>query len=197
MDTISAASLPQVAENEWITFPGGELEGKRPKALCPDCREKARRARGGAPLPSAGSPERAAPDEGAAQRSQLRAPLCFACYRTEFTRERAFKAAAEIDTASEVRFQSALPFEPVNHARLERLRVERAGVRIANQAGAGRYADKRRHAQIAARHALQHIAAGLHARNAAAADRERALAAAIHAAELQLPDAWLPFVLCR
>ncbi len=80
-------------------------------------------------------------------------------------------------------------------------------------AGVGRYVDKRRHAQIAARHALQRIVAGL-ARDAGGsiaslrpgfadvheptpAERERLGAAAIHAAELQLPDAWLPFVVSR
>jgi hypothetical protein len=55
--------------------------------------------------------------------------------------------------------------------------------------GAGRYVDKRRQAQIAARHALQRIAAGVQARGVTLA--------AIHAAELQLPEAWLPFVVSR
>jgi hypothetical protein len=55
--------------------------------------------------------------------------------------------------------------------------------------GAGRYVDKRRQAQIAARHALQQIAAGVQTRGAAMA--------AIHAAELQLPEAWIPFVVSR
>ncbi len=55
--------------------------------------------------------------------------------------------------------------------------------------GAGRYVDKRRQAQIAARHALQQIAAGVQARSATLA--------AIHAAELQLPEAWIPFVVSR
>jgi hypothetical protein len=112
-------------------------------------------------------------------------------------RERALKAAGGIDTASEVRFQSVLPFAPVNHARLGRLRVERAAVRLANQAGVGRHTEKLRHAQIAARHALEDIAAGLHARKAAGAERERVMSSAFHAAELQLPEAWLPFVISR
>jgi hypothetical protein len=56
-------------------------------------------------------------------------------------------------------------------------------------AGAGRYADKRRQAQIAARHALQQIAAGIQSRGA--------VMSAIHAAELQLPEAWIPFVVSR
>ena len=29
----------QVVTDEWVSFPGGELEGKRPKALCGACRE--------------------------------------------------------------------------------------------------------------------------------------------------------------
>ena len=57
------------------------------------------------------------------------------------------------------------------------------------QMGAARYVDKRRQAQIAARHALQQIAEGVQARGATLA--------AIHAAELQLPEAWLPFVVSR
>ena len=34
-------SSPQVIDyknDEWLGFPGGELEGKRPRRLCPDCR---------------------------------------------------------------------------------------------------------------------------------------------------------------
>src|SRR5262249_41913298 len=30
---------PQLVTDDWVSFPGGELEGKRPKALCPACRE--------------------------------------------------------------------------------------------------------------------------------------------------------------
>jgi len=159
---------PQVVDDEWITFPGGELEGQRPKVRCPACR-----ARGGRP--------------------ELRAPLCFQCYRAELGRERALKAAGQLDTASDERFQTALPFEPIDIPRLKMLRVARAAERAAERAGmqmgAGRYVDKRRQAQIAARHALQQIAAGVQARGATLA--------AIHAAELQLPEAWLPFVVSR
>lgn len=162
------ASQLQVIDAEWITFPGGELEGQPPKARCPACR-----ARGGRP----GS----------------RAPLCFQCYRAELDRERALKAAGQLDTASDERFQTALPFEPIDMPRLQMLRVARAAERAAERAGlqmgAGHYVDKRRQAQIAARHALQQIAAGVQARGASLA--------AIHAAELQLPDAWLPFVVSR
>jgi hypothetical protein len=155
---------PQVVDAEWITFPGGELEGKRPAVRCPACR-----ARG--------------------VRPESRAPLCFQCYRAELDRERALKAAGQLDTASDERFQTALPFEPIDMPRLKMLRVERAAERAGMQTGAGRYVDKRRQAQIAARHALRHIAAGVQARGA--------MLAAIHAAELQLPEAWLPFVVSR
>jgi len=119
----------------------------------------------------------------------LRAPLCFLCYRAEMDRERSLKAAGQLDTASDERFQTALPFEPVDTRRLARLRAERAAARAGMQAGVGRSVDKRRQAQIAARHALQQIAAGVRSRDATMA--------AIHAAELQLPDAWLPFVVSR
>ena len=120
---------------------------------------------------------------------ESRAPLCFQCYRAELDRERALKAAGQLDTASDERFQSTLPFEPIDMPRLQMLRLERAAERAALQMGAGRYVDKRRQAQIAARHALQQIAAGVQARGATLA--------AIHAAELQLPEAWIPFVVSR
>ena len=73
------------------------------------------------------------------------------------------------------------------------LRIERAAARAGARVGAGQFVDKRRQAQIAARHALQRVTAGVTAHH----DRQRAAAAAIHAAELQLPAAWLPFVVAR
>jgi hypothetical protein len=88
-----------------------------------------------------------------------------------------------------------LPFEPVNRARLSHLRAARAEARTAGRQGAGLYADRRRRAQIAARHALQSVAEGLRARGMALPERHTQMATAIHAAELQLPDAWLPFVI--
>jgi hypothetical protein len=171
---------PELIDNEWITFPGGELEGKRPKALCPTCRDQLERA-------------------AATGRADLRrrGTLCFQCYRAELDREKALKAAGQLDTASPERLQAGLPFEPVNRPRLDRLKADRAAARVTLQAGAGRFADRRRHAQIAARHALQSIAVGLRARQITAADRDRAMADAIHAAELQLPESWLPFVVAR
>jgi hypothetical protein len=162
----------QVADKEWVTFPGGELEGERPRALCPACRAAL----------AAGRPP-------AAPRT-----LCFQCYRSDLDRQRALRAAADLDTASEARFQSQLPFEAVDVARLETLKVARAEVR---QQRAGGFEDRRRRAQIDARHALQSIAANLRARGLASGERERQMADAVHAAELQLPEAWMPFVVSR
>jgi hypothetical protein len=170
----------QVIEGEWITFPGGELEGKRPKALCPTCRAALNRE-------ASGSGRRSGPSR----------PLCFQCYRADLDRERALQAAGELDTATDARFQAQLPFEPVNRPRLEMLKAERSEARGSAVQGIGQYVDKRRRAQIAARHALQAIAAGLNARQLAPALQAELMASAIHAAELQLPDAWLPFVVSR
>ena len=172
----------QVQGEEWVSFPGGELEGKRPRVLCPACREALNREAAGFNGSRPSSPSR---------------PLCFQCYRAELDRERALRNAGDLDTASEARFQFQLPFEPVNRARLDMLKAERAELRTAASAGIGQFADKRRHAQIAARRALQTLAAGLKARQLAPAAQAKAIEAAIHAAELQLPDAWLPFVLAR
>jgi hypothetical protein len=162
------------AAEEWVTFPGGELEGKRPKAVCPACREAMNRGF----VPTART-------------------LCFQCYRAELERDRALRAAGNLNTGSEERFQAQLPFEQVNRARLAALKAARADARAAASQGSGVYADKRRAAQIAARHALAQIAEGLKARRAAAAVQAQALDEAAHAAELQLPEAWLPFVLSR
>ncbi|MCU1382727.1 MAG: hypothetical protein JWL71_1424 [Acidobacteria bacterium] len=177
-----AASKQQLVTDEWVTFPGGELEGQRPKVLCAACRDALKReaATYGA--------------LGGARRSRL---LCFDCYRADLARARALKDAGDLDTASDARFQSQLPFEPVNHARLEGLKAARADAQSTASQGIGHYADKRRHAQIQARHALQTIAAGLKARQLTPAAQAQAMAAATHAAELQLPEAWLPYVVSR
>jgi hypothetical protein len=122
--------------------------------------------------------------------------LCFQCYRADLDRHRALRAAGDLDTTSEERFQFQLPLEPVDRGRLERLKAERAGARAAMLP----YEDARRRAQIEARRALQQIAAGLRARGLAAAGNaagERAMFQAVHAAELQLPRSWLPFVVSR
>ncbi|MCC7417298.1 MAG: hypothetical protein IT176_09160 [Acidobacteria bacterium] len=191
----------QTASGEWVAFQGGELEGRRPKALCPSCRQKIQRA-------AQGRGGRAA--HGGSTGSQ---PLCFQCYRAGLDRDRAIRAAGRLETASEARFQAALPFEPVNAARLAALKAVRAAERTSGRAGAGQFVDRRRRAQIAARHALQRVIAGVAARQAAAplapvaganrarggsaSEGERAIAGAVHAAELQLPEAWVPFVVAR
>jgi hypothetical protein len=177
-----AASTDQLLTDEWVTFPGGELEGKRPKVLCPACREALKRE-----VATYGA-------SGGARRSRL---LCFDCYRADLARARALKDAGELDTASDARFQSQLPFEPVNRTRLEGLKAARAEARAAANQGIGQYADKRRRAQIQARHALQTIAAGLKERQLTPAAQSHAFASAVHAAELQLPEAWLPYVVSR
>jgi hypothetical protein len=193
-----AASNNQTVADEWVSFPGGELEGKRPKAMCPACRDALKRAAASA-APAPSRPR----------------PLCFQCYRAELDRERALAAAGNLDTASAARYQTTLPFEPVNTLKLEMLKAERAAAREASSRGIGQFDDRRRRAQIAARHALQAIFAGVRARQAAATiaasagasgaaaagaarrDAEGIIASAIHAAELQLPEAWLPFVVSQ
>jgi hypothetical protein len=183
MKKLRIERAPEVLDKEWVSFPGNELQAPRPKALCPACRQRLHRAAAGH---SAGSGESAAADP-------VTAPLCFACYRASIDRDRALRAAGERNTTSAERFQYALPLEPVNRARLARLRTER----LAAQARVAPYVDKRRHAQIAARHAIERIVIGLRDRQATAAERDRVLSNALHAAELQLPDAWLPFVIAR
>jgi hypothetical protein len=181
-----AHEYAQTAADEWVSFPGGELEGKRPKALCSACRDTLKRE--------------ALAARGRARPSGRSRPLCFQCYRAELDREGALAAAGTLDTASDARFQCQLPLEPVNTARLAMLKVERAESRAAASVGLGPYVDKRRQAQIAARHALQAIAKDLAARRlmpATSPEAARTMDAAIHAAELQLPESWLPFVVSR
>jgi len=156
--------------DEWVSFPGGELEGRRPKTLCPACR-------------------------AAVKREDPARTLCFQCYRAGLERERALAAAGRLDTASDARFQSQLPFEQIDTGRLAVLKAQRSEVRGLVLQGTARFEDRRRRAQIAARHALQEIVRGVAARQLTRSDRDRALASAMHAAELQLPESWLPFVM--
>jgi hypothetical protein len=179
-EPVGSSQVPLNPGDRWVAFPGGELEGERPKALCAVCKEAAART------------ERDRRPSAVPRRT-----LCFQCYRAGIERERSLKAAGSLDTASVDRYQSLLPFEPVNRPRLEMLKVERSAARAAlSSPTTGRFANRRRQAQIAARHALQRIVAGAPHR-AAAPDRAREIAAAIHAAELQLPESWLPFVVCQ
>jgi hypothetical protein len=175
----SFGELPEVAEQEWVTLPGGELEAARQRRLCPACR---------AALACAD------PEELDVRRAGT---LCFECHRIEARRQAALKAAGEVFTGSAERLQTGLPFEPVDRARLARLRAERVSAQASASRGTGRFADRRRHAQIGARRALGLLAAGLRAHRAMPAERSRVLAAAARAAELQLPDSWLPFVVGR
>jgi hypothetical protein len=166
--------------DEWVTFPGGELEGKRPRSLCPTCREALRRAAA----------------NGTGPKTVRSRPLCFQCYRADLERDRAIQAAGTLNTTSDARFQFQLPFEPLNRPRLETLKAARAKSRAARTP----YADHRRRAQIDARHALAQIAAGLKVRGfvvPGSKETDRAMWQAVHAAELQLPDSWIPFVVAR
>ncbi len=176
LDT-GAERRPQSKEEEWVTFEGGELQGKRPEVQCAACRARSAGRRAAKSPPARSS------------------TVCFGCYRAALEYERALGAAGRLETASPERFQTLLPFEPVNRARLEKLRADRAVARATMRSGVGLYVDRRRRAQIAARHALQRVAAGVHSRESRAANG--ALSdAAIRALELQLPDSWLPFVVC-
>ncbi len=154
MKTIPAEATAQVAENDWVTFSGGELEGKRPRTLCAACQSKLNRQVNRVRPPDLGTSQ----------------PLCFQCYRAELDRSRAIEAAAELAAvpgagAPLARFQVALLFEPVNRARLACLKIERRNAR-ARQSAAHPFADRRRQAQIRARHVLQRLAEGLRARSA-------------------------------
>jgi hypothetical protein len=181
MNTLRIEDAPTPTEIDWTPFPGGELEGARPRAQCPACRARIGRDTAGA---GAGKPA-----------------LCFQCYRADIDKNRKLKAAAELDTASDARFQSTLPFEPVNTSRLARLKVEREEARTKARAGAGRYIEKRHRAQIDARHALARLLHGLKQRELVGgghgANRRMAADMAIRAAELQLPESWLPFVVAQ
>jgi len=171
----AGAPVPDSPGDDWLAFPGGELEGRRPRVLCRACRE-----RGQPPEPN-----------------PRRAPLCFQCYRAQLERDRKLAAAARLDTASNARFQIGLPFEPVNRPRLAALKAKRAQARASARQGTGAFAERRRLAQISARRAVQAIAAGAADRPGLPAIRLRMLDAAVHAAELQLPESWLPFVVSR
>ncbi|MBS1819677.1 MAG: hypothetical protein JSU08_17220 [Acidobacteria bacterium] len=180
MDTLHIDNAPTYADIDWAPFSGGELEAPRPRVLCTACREK--RA---ASTPAAGKPT-----------------LCFQCYRAELEKNRRIAAAAELNTASEERFQTSLPFEPVNAARLVQLKAEREAARVKARAGAGAYIERRHRAQIEARHALTRIFQGLKARRLVGQTAGGGIAAAAALApaaraDVQFPEAWLPFVVAR
>jgi hypothetical protein len=101
-------------------------------------------------------------------------------------------AADSAMAGSAARMQGRLPFEPINRPRLEGLRAVRHVARVAASTGEGRFELRRRQAQIAARRALQQVVSSV--RGSAAPEDTRTWAAAVHAAELQLPDSWIRFV---
>jgi hypothetical protein len=123
-------------------------------------------------------------------------PVCFQCYRAELEREKALKAAGQLDTASEARFQFTLPFDPVNRSRLHALKTVRANERAVLRSGVGQFTELRHRAQIRARHMLRMVEATLR-NEQSSAKRATTLAASAHVAELQLPESWLPFVVAR
>lgn len=184
MNRLPIARAHDVTDTDWMPFPGGELEGKRPRALCPDCRAARR-------------------EEGPDASRRGRPALCFQCYRFELERNRKLKAASELNTASEARFQTTLPFEAVNTPRLARLRIERQAARIQAREGAGLYVEKRVRAQVQARHALARILQGLRERRLVDLPAARTAAGAttparaMRANDLQLPESWLPFVVSQ
>jgi hypothetical protein len=157
----TAPETGEVADSEWVALPGGELEAPRQRALCRACRAALEEAERRGITVTRGR------------------TLCFECHRAEARRQRAIEAAGRVFTGSPERLQAGLPFEPVNRARLARLTAERAEARAAQARGVDRFANRRRHAQIEARHALATIARGLRAR------------------DLPLPPSWLPFVVNR
>ncbi|MFN7913805.1 MAG: hypothetical protein U0Q55_00600 [Vicinamibacterales bacterium] len=186
MDTLHIDTAPAYTDIDWAPFSGGELEAPRPKVLCAACREK--RASG---AQQAGKPA-----------------LCFQCYRAELDKNRKLAVAAELDTASVERFQTTLPFEPVNASRLAQLKAERAAARR-SQSGKPEadYAVRRARAQMEARRALTHIFQGLKARRLVEAPAATASHAALsgrtlhggggRVEALELPESWLPFVVAR
>jgi hypothetical protein len=167
-------------ESDWTPFPGGELEGRRPRVLCASCRSRKELAGG-----KAGAPANPA--------------LCFQCYRAGLERDRRIKAAGELDTASEVRFQTALPFEQVDTTRLALLKQQRVEARTAARSGTGAFVEKRRRAQIEARHALARVLQGLKERQMLRIDdaRRESAPASRRGADLALPASWLPFVVSQ
>jgi hypothetical protein len=108
--------------------------------------------------------------------------LCFECYRAQLNRERALRrAVAEDPSAEGRRFSESGHHAPVQVGRLLQLKAVRQRARDAEaRRREGGFAERRRRAQRAARRAVA-----------------AAPFAGVEAAELQLPAAWLPFVLSR
>jgi hypothetical protein len=169
MATPSPETL-QAADTEWTTLPGGELAGQCPRALCPTCRD------------------RLAPKL-----------ICFQCYRAGWERDRALTAAGQLDTASDARFQYVGPFRPVNTGRLAALKAERTRLKTQVKAQIETQvescANRRRRAQIVARHALFPASSFQPRASRRRPLPARTIEAVTVAADLQFPESWLPFVM--
>ncbi len=68
MNTLRIEDAPTHTDIDWTPFPGGELEGARPRAQCPACRARTGR--------------------DAAAGSTSKPALCFQCYRADIDRNR-------------------------------------------------------------------------------------------------------------
>ena len=167
----------QTIQEEWVTFPGGELEGKRPKALC----QRAAR-------PKSGSRHRAY--HGAPGTSSVVLPVLPG-------RVGAIEPCSCWSARHSIRgtLQVQLPFEPVNEPRLAKLKWIAPSAQLRSSESAASSTSGVRHKSPHATRS-QMIAAGLRTRQLAG-DNVRAMDMAIHAAELQLPESWLPFVVSR
>ncbi len=69
---VDSGRCSQQIIDEWVSFPGGELEGRRPTATCHSCQERKARFR----------------YRGVVKADRVHT-LCFQCYRTELDRARA------------------------------------------------------------------------------------------------------------
>ena len=126
----SAETHRKLLKKNGLRFQAASWKGSGPRCMCPACRLRAFRAsasQGRAPRTRRASPESRAPSPES--RSVFSA--------TASTRRASGRcsAARNLNTASEARFQDSLPFEPVNRARLERLRAERSTARAALKSG--------------------------------------------------------------
>lgn len=181
MKFTAVSSSDAIVEINWVRLPGGELEAPRPRARCVTCRAAIEQK-------PTGYAQRGAADGG---------PACFVCYRAHVAHERRLKAAAQFAGTSSARFQEALPFSPVDRLQLERLRSERLAERRASATGMGRFADRRRGAQLAARRALQCIGEGLRVRHLEPRPWYPHVASGERPSPQRVPESWLPHVVSQ
>ena len=137
----SPAGSRQVVDPEWVPLSGGDLEARRPRAMCPACTAKAHRRLSVARLlpcvPRVRNP-----------------PPALSVFGLGWRAERALIAARDAPSVSVAGFQDVLPLEPVRSRELERLRMARVSIRTTAEFGAGAFEHRRRQAQMAARHEL-------------------------------------------